>query len=860
VKKLLLGGIFLSALLGADTALAAPVHNWTGCYIGVHGGGGGVASTWFDPYAYGGGGLAGGQIGCNVQAGSIVGGIEVEGWWSGLDQRQFFSNGTETDNITAQNRWDVAASARVGVAFDRALIYGKAGIAWSRVDFVDDERFAGGVFDVTNGSRSMPGLLLGAGFEYALTPNWSAKLEYNYIQFVRSEVALRHCDDTGACDDSTESHSASKQIVKLGFNYKLNGWPSPVPPPSATGASGAPFSWTGCYVGVHGGGGLIKSPFVVEDDFGGGGLAGGQLGCNLQSGMMVFGVEGEAWWSNMAHRDAFSNPGEIRETTAQNRWDVTLAARFGVAVGRALFYGKAGVARGRVDYEDRDSFPPLPFVVTRGSATQMGLLLGAGVEYGLTANWSTKLEYNYINYALTPTAFTTCDEGNCTDFTSSESAQKHLVKIGLNYRFGGQGSAPAQTSAAPIYNWTGCYIGAHGGGGMMTSTFHLGLRDESYAGGFVGGGQLGCNYQAGMAVFGVEGEAWWSGILQRTVAADAIGGFEGSVKNRWGADIAVRAGVAFDRALIYGKAGIARGPFDFAGESNATGVGTVLSLLGSANLTGLLLGGGVEYAFAPNWSAKIEYDYINFTLGGVPFNECFIFVGCFDNATALTARQQIVKTGLNYRFGGQNFAPREPMTLHNWTGCYLGIHGGGGIGATNYTDLTESGKGALAGGQLGCNYQVGRIVFGLEAEGWWSGIVQKQFFSDFIGVTSDTATNRWDIDIAARLGVAAGRALWYGKAGVASGRFDFATDNNRSVPSTTRGSGDLTGLLLGAGVEYAIDPDWSAKFEYNYINFFNEPIAFTQCDGFGCDAFTDTFAANKQVVKLGLNYRFSAPR
>src|SRR5688572_22458425 len=50
-----------------------------------------------------------------------------------------------------------------------------------------------------------------------------------------------------------------------------------------------------------------------------------------------------------------------------------------------------------------------------------------------------------------------------------------------------------------------------------------------------------------------------------------------------------------------------------------------------------------------------------------------------------------------------------------WTGCYVGVHGGGGV-------IGGGGGGAIAGGQIGCNYQTGRLVFGLEAEGFWSSL------------------------------------------------------------------------------------------------------------------------------------------
>src|SRR4051812_49846387 len=75
----------------------------------------------------------------------------------------------------------------------------------------------------------------------------------------------------------------------------------------------------------------------------------------------------------------------------------------------------------------------------------------------------------------------------------------------------------------------------------------------------------------------------------------------------------------------------------------------------------------------------------------------------------------------------------------NWTGCYIGIHGGGGATRSDFTDSfvvrkgdsgsTSWGNGGLAGGQIGCNYQTGVLVFGVEGEGYWSGMKATREFS-----------------------------------------------------------------------------------------------------------------------------------
>src|SRR5690242_1777634 len=171
---------------------------------------------------------------------------------------------------------------------------------------------------------------------------------------------------------------------------------------------------------------------------------------------------------------------------------------------------------------------------------------------------------------------------------------------------------PTKTSPivppAAIYNWTGCYIGAHGGGGALSDTFvnesFKGNSNFLHGGGGFAGGQIGCNYQNGVMVFGLEGEAW-SGVKSVSHLTELGFSEDFTDRNRWSADVAVRAGVAFDRALLYGKAGVAEGSFAFAQTDDFN-----VFEKSAATLTGVLLGVGLEYGFAPNWSAKVEYDHI----------------------------------------------------------------------------------------------------------------------------------------------------------------------------------------------------------------------------------------------------------
>jgi outer membrane immunogenic protein len=209
------------------------------------------------------------------------------------------------------------------------------------------------------------------------------------------------------------------------------------------------------------------------------------------------------------------------------------------------------------------------------------------------------------------------------------------------------------------------------------------------------------------------------------------------------------------------------------------------------------------------------------------------------------------------------------VPVFSWTGCYIGVHGGGGAMLDTFTD--RNGTGGLAGGQVGCNYQDGNWVFGGEAEGYWSGMKSKISNTEGLSVNSNATSNKYDFSIAARAGIALDRTLIYGKAGWVWGRFDFFEVDNQSCCSfndgpslsTSSASGNLNGLLLGVGIEHAITNNWTIKLEYNYLRYGAKELAFTTCNnestpGITCTSDgTETHGANKQIFKIGANYLFN---
>ena len=634
------------------------------------------------------------------------------------------------------------------------------------------------------------------------------------------------------------------------------------------------YRWTGCYLGAQAGGGTQNDTLVRFSN--GGGIIGGQAGCDYQMGQIVVGLEGEAAWSSVRSRAASGplNDPATNEVTGRNRWSADLSARAGVAMGRALIYGKAGIATGRLEFSANDTFGNFQ----SGSGLLSGPLFGFGIEYAFAPNWSAKLEYDHVDYIARTLDFTS----NNGSFQQGTSAETNIVKAGINYRFGGLEPAMVDLGAgapfdkgpvykAPVtmaYDWTGCYIGAQAGGGVLGDSFAFNIN----GGGGILGGQIGCNVQRGQLVFGLEGEAAWSGFAYSFNSANAGGSSEITGRNRWSADLAGRAGVAVDRALVYGKVGVATGALAVS-ETSSDGV---FNQNASGTLTGVLFGAGLEYAFAPNWSAKLELDYVGYLGRSLSFST--VKRAPFD--FTVSAETNIVKAGVNYRLGGSDrpfaAAPAAlPAAAYQWSGCYAGIHGGGGLLNDPFVDIfgvegSEGGGGGLIGGQAGCNVQTSQIVWGVEGEAARSSLKNKVLFN-----VQDTAAfgtgasfvfssrNRWDVDVAARAGLAVGRALIYGKVGVASGRFEFSENfafNNGSFSSFQDGSATLTGVLFAAGIEYAFAPNWSAKLEYNRIDYLTPAVqlvsGFSGAGGTNVSSNTETAVIN--VAKLGINYHFFA--
>jgi outer membrane immunogenic protein len=205
--------------------------------------------------------------------------------------------------------------------------------------------------------------------------------------------------------------------------------------------------------------------------------------------------------------------------------------------------------------------------------------------------------------------------------------------------------------APPAYSWTGCYVGALAGGIADATNFGT----FSWGSGFVGGGQIGCNYQIDRFVFGVEGDFLGSTLQVQNGGGSGLGGTTSKVQNPWDGDIAVRGGlVVYDRVLIFNKVGVAFGRYNYT--TNTTfGVPLVsTTTTGSTTLPGFMDGFGVEFMITPHWSAKFEADVVLYSSSSVNFT-CTPTATCGGPLLASTTASQNEfqargLVGLNYKF------------------------------------------------------------------------------------------------------------------------------------------------------------------------------------------------------------------
>ena len=218
-----------------------------------------------------------------------------------------------------------------------------------------------------------------------------------------------------------------------------------------------------------------------------------------------------------------------------------------------------------------------------------------------------------------------------------------------------------------------------------------------------------------------------------------------------------------------------------------------------------------------------------------------------------------------------------PIAVFSWTGCYAGLQVGYGTGKSRHTSAGSTNgvangnagvdlapqfnvNGGLGGGEIGCNYQTGNWVLGVEIDGSWAAKSGQanDYNPPFPGSYLQTTSERWLAMARGRIGYAQDKWLWYVTGGGAWAGIDVQeydglapTLRNSGVQRVNRG-----GWVVGFGTEYAVAYGWSVKWETLYMDFGTfrafdtTPVA--------CNCGNADIKLSQWVSRFGLNYKFDS--
>jgi outer membrane immunogenic protein len=198
------------------------------------------------------------------------------------------------------------------------------------------------------------------------------------------------------------------------------------------------------------------------------------------------------------------------------------------------------------------------------------------------------------------------------------------------------------------------------------------------------------------------------------------------------------------------------------------------------------------------------------------------------------------------------------MPAFTWTGCYLGGNAGGLWAKKDWNNTalgaesSASPSGGLAGGQIGCNYQVSAWVFGVQGDYDWTNANGSATDSTFIpaGSVSDQTTIKGLASVTGRAGYAWDRFLLYAKGGGAWVKDDY---NASGAGFSNTATETRTGWTIGGGGEYAFT-NWLTGFvEYNYYDFGTKTNTLS---GTLAAPFSVDIKQTVSVAKAGLNFKF----
>jgi opacity protein-like surface antigen len=222
---------------------------------------------------------------------------------------------------------------------------------------------------------------------------------------------------------------------------------------------------------------------------------------------------------------------------------------------------------------------------------------------------------------------------------------------------------------------------------------------------------------------------------------------------------------------------------------------------------------------------------------------------------ATLARIAIATAALGLPAQAADLSVKAPMPAipYSWTGLYLGANFGGVVNSENVTTpfgiVASDPAGALGGGQVGYNFQFGSLLVGIEGE--FDGTAA-QGVANFLGPgasISVTSNQRWYSTLDGRF---MGPLLLFAKGGVAWMDANYQLAVTSGLGGSFSMSTTRTGWNVGAGIEYLLTPQWSAKVEYDYLDFGTNTLGFVTPVGNGA-----TIKTEVNEIKAGVNYHWA---
>ncbi|MEO1311883.1 MAG: outer membrane beta-barrel protein [Pseudomonadota bacterium] len=621
--------------------------------------------------------------------------------------------------------------------------------------------------------------------------------------------------------------------------------------------------WDGFYIGAHAG--AVDSALTMRDESGSvfdaesgtyfvnglSGLAGLHGGYSWQQGSRVLGFELDYSWTNTGRKDIFD--GSDHDVAAQLDGFGSIRGRAGLAVNNAHIFVTGGVG-----FVDASNF-------ARDSAAEIAevdgfsaFVIGAGAEFKLRGDLSARLDALHYNL-IEEDDF--CDSSSCGGDPQSFGGALNVLRVGLSYHIGGEHDG---FEVADNDLWSGFYLGAHTGA-LQSSTRaqddSADLLDTEGASIFtndiaaLAGVHGGYNHVLGSALIGVELDHTFTDSGFDRTYIDPLSGPMDPGPYRLSSQIdsitslRARVGVTDGNAQAY----VTGGGAWISGDVVASDVGAG-SVARHENFGALVVGAGSEVMVASNVSLRGEFLYYAFD------EDTLDCAACGDQPFYIDGELLAARIGASYHLNN-SATVTQSSDVADWSGFYggghvsyvdsqLGVRDEAGaildpndIGVTSFRTSQDIGAGLYGG----YNLQWGNAVAGLELDYTFTDAGETRSIDDGGAVVGG------EIDgfgsLRGRVGVASGKSLFYVTGGVGFVDADFRAVNN--VTGETVSFEDFTALVAGAGAEFKISENVSARAEYFYYGMDEDSSTCGTCIA------GDVYGNGElNVVRAGLTYHF----